>query len=148
MARTVDIAPTSDHLTPVPLHLTKVAFSCASVETLERRVIARAKGGELRVPTRMRPKRGEELIGGALHWIVKHRIVARQQILRLEDRKDGRIDIVLSDKLELVAPAPKRAHQGWRYLEEDSAPGTDADDSGMSDLPPRMYAKLAGLGLV
>lgn len=132
----------------MPLHLTKVAFSCASVETLERRVVARSSGGEMRVPTRMRPKRADELIGGALHWIVKHRIVARQQILRIEDRKDGRIDIVLSDQLEAVAPAPKRAHQGWRYLEEDAAPDTDADESGLSELPPRMYAKLAGLGLV
>ena len=144
----VDIASTSGHLTSVPLHLSKVAFSCASVETLERRVIARSSGGEMRVATRMRPKRADELIGGALHWIVKHRIVARQEILRLEDRKDGRIDIVLSDKLVAVAPSPKRAHQGWRYLEDDSAPGTDADETGMSELPPRMYAKLAGLGLV
>ena len=54
----------------MPLHLSKVAFSCASVETLERRVIARSSGGEMRVATRMRPKRGDELIGGALHWIV------------------------------------------------------------------------------
>lgn len=96
----------------------------------------------------MRPKRAEELVGGALHWIVKHRIVARQEILRLEDRKDGRIDIVLSDQLVLVAPSPMRAHQGWRYLDEADAPGTDSDESGMSELPPRMYAKLAGLGLV
>lgn len=102
----------------------------------------------MRVATRMRPKRGDELIGGALHWIVKHRIVARQEILRLEDRKDGRIDIILSDQLVVVAPSPKRAHQGWRYLEDDAAPGTDLDESGMSELPPRMYAKLAGLGLV
>ena len=102
----------------------------------------------MRVATRMRPKRAEELIGGSLHWIVKHRIVARQQILRLDDRSDGRIDIVLSDKLEAVAPSPKRAHQGWRYLDDDAAPGTEADDTGLSDLPPRMYAKLAGLGLV
>ena len=132
----------------MPLHLTKVAFSCASVETLERRVGARSSNGEMRVPTRMRPKRATELIGGALHWIVKHRIVARQEILRLEDRKDGRIDIVLSDQLVIVAASPMRAHQGWRYLEDDSAPGTDIDATGMSDLPPRMYAKLAGLGLV
>lgn len=132
----------------MPLHLTKVAFSCASVETLERRVLARARDGEMRVATRMRPKRGDELIGGALHWIVKHRIVARQEILRLEDRKDGRIDIVCSDQLVVVAASPMRAHQGWRYLENDAAPGTDSDESGMSDLPPRMYAKLAGLGLV
>ncbi len=132
----------------MPLHLTKVAFSCASVETLERRVLARSKAGEMRVATRMRPKRGAELVGGALHWIVKHRIVARQEILRLEDRTDGRIDIVCSDQLVIVAAAPKRAHQGWRYLEESDAPGTDLDETGMSDLPPRMYAKLAGLGLV
>ena len=132
----------------MPLHLTKVAFSCASVETLERRVVARAKDGEMRVATRMRPKRADELIGGALHWIVKHRIVARQEILRLEDRKDGRIDIVCSDKLVVVAASAMRAHQGWRYLEDDTAPGTDLDESGMSELPPRMYAKLAGLGLV
>jgi hypothetical protein len=132
----------------VPLHLTKVAFSCASVETLERRVVARAKDGEMRVATRMRPKRADELIGGALHWIVKHRIVARQEILRLEDRKDGRIDIVCSDKLVVVAASAMRAHQGWRYLEDETAPGTDLDESGMSELPPRMYAKLAGLGLV
>lgn len=132
----------------MPLHLTKVAFSCASVETLERRVLARARDGEMRVATRMRPKRGAELIGGGLHWIVKHRIVARQEILRLEDRKDGRIDIVCSDQLVIVAASPKRAHQGWRYLEDDAAPGTDSDESGMSELPPRMYAKLAGLGLV
>ena len=132
----------------MPLHLTKVAFSCASVETLERRVIARSKDGEMRVATRMRPKRGDELVGGALHWIVKHRIVARQEILRLEDRNDGRIDIVLSDQLVVVAASPKRAHQGWRYLEDADAPGTDLDETGMSDLPPRMYAKLSGLGLV
>ena len=130
------------------LHLTKVAVGVASVETLERRVLARARDGEMRVPTRMRPKRAGELIGGALHWIVKHRIVARQEILRIEDRKDGRIDIVCSDRLVIVAASPMRAHQGWRYLEDDAAPGTDSDDSGMSDLPPRMYAKLAGLGLV
>jgi hypothetical protein len=132
----------------VPLHLTKVAFSCASVETLERRVAARSRGGELRVATRMRPKRAEELIGGSLHWIVKHRMVARSEILRLEDRSDGRIDIVCSDNLVIVSAKPKRAHQGWRYLEDSDAPGTGHDETGMSELPPRMYAKLAGLGLV
>jgi len=132
----------------VPLHLTKVAVSCASVETLERRIASRAKGGEVRVPTRMRPKRAEELIGGSLHWIVKHRIVARNRILRIEDRSDGRIDFVCSAELEQVAPKPKRAHQGWRYLEDKDAPGTESDGTGLSDLPPRLYGKLAALALV
>ena len=96
----------------------------------------------------MRPKRMDELIGGSLHWIVKHRLVARQEILRFEDRKDGRIDIVLSASLELIPAVPKRAHQGWRYLSDDDAPGDDADDSGLSELPPLLYGKLAALALV
>jgi len=104
--------------------------------------------GEVRVPTRMRPKRMAELIGGSLHWIVKHRIVARQVILRFDDRSDGRIDIVCAAELLPCTPAPKRAHQGWRYLEDDAAPGEGEDKDGIGTLPPRMYAKLAGLGLV
>ena len=74
------------------------------------------------MPTRMRPKRADELVGGSIHWIVKHRLVGRQEILRFEDRKDGRIDIVCSGELELVRPCPKRAHQGWRYLEDAMRP--------------------------
>ena len=132
----------------MPLHLTKVAFSCASVETLQRRIESRSIGGEIRVPTRMRPKRAEECIGGKLHYIVKHRIVARVEILRFEERRDGRIDIVCSDQLELVSPMPKRAHQGWRYLEDKDAPTGDDDGSGMGALPPRLYGKLASLALV
>ena len=130
------------------LHLTKVAVGCASVEALQNRIARRVSNDVVRVPTRMRPKRAEELIGGSLHWIVKHRIIARQEILRLEDRSDGRIDIVCSAELVLVPPRPKRAHQGWRYLEEEDAPTGEDDGTGLADLPPRMYAKLAGLGLV
>jgi hypothetical protein len=132
----------------VPLHLTKVAVGCASIQALENRIARRAGKGEVRVPTRMRPKRMEELIGGSLHWIVKHRIVARQQILRFEDRGDGRIDIVCSAELVVIPPKPKRAHQGWRYLEDKDAPTGDNDESGLSDLPPRLYGKLAALALV
>jgi hypothetical protein len=129
------------------LHLTKVAFSCASVETLERRIAGRAVGGELRVATRMRPKRADELVGGSLHWIVKHRLVARNRILRFEDRKDGRIDIVCSAELEIIVPVPKRAHQGWRYLKGE-APSADSDETGLGALPPRLYGKLAALALI
>ena len=130
------------------LHLTKVAFSCASLETLQRRVAARSVGGEVRVPTRMRPKRSAELVGGYLYWIVKHRIVAGLQILRLEDRKDGRIDIVCSAELKTVPPMPRRAHQGWRYLEERDAPSPEGDSSGIAELPPQLYGRLAALALV
>jgi len=130
------------------LHLTKVAYSCASLETLERRVERRAVDGELRIPTRMRPRRADECIGGKLHYIVKHRIVARVEILRFEPRRDGRIDIVCSDRLEVVSPMPKRAHQGWRYLEDQDAPTGESDGTGLAELPPRLYGKLASLALV
>ena len=130
------------------LHLTKVAFSCASLETLQRRVAARSVGGEMKVATRFKPKRADELIGGSLHWIVKRRLIARQRILRFDERRDGRIDIVCSADLETFVPVAKRAHQGWRYLEESDAPTNADDGTGLGDLPPRMYAKLAALALV
>jgi len=132
----------------VPLHLTKVAVGCASLEALQNRIARHVSGNLVRIPTRMRPKRAEELVGGSLHWIVKHRIIARQQILRLEDRSDGRIDIVCSAELVTVPPRPKRAHQGWRYLEEKDAPTGEDDGTGLSELPPRLYGKLRSLALV
>ena len=131
------------------LHLTKVAVGCASLEALQNRIARRVSAeGVVRVPTRMRPKRMDELVGGSLHWIVKHRMIARQQILRFEDRSDGRLDIVCSAELVVIAPRPKRAHQGWRYLEDADAPGGEDDGSGLSELPPRLYGKLAALALV
>ena len=130
----------------MPLHLTKVAFGCRTVEAVVKRVAARTHGGEMRVVTRMRPKRMDELVGGSLHWIVKHRLIGRQTILRFEDRKDGRIDIILAGDLELIPAIPKRAHQGWRYLADDEMPDETGD--GLADLPPRVYAKLAALNLV
>ena len=128
------------------LHLTKTAVGCASIEALQNRIARRVSRGEVRVPTRMRPKRAAELVGGSLHWIVKHRIVARQVILRFDDRSDGRIDIVCAGELIPCTPAPKRAHQGWRYLEAEISGETDP--SGVGDLPPRLYGKLAALGIV
>ncbi|MDP9422030.1 MAG: DUF1489 domain-containing protein [Pseudomonadota bacterium] len=136
-------------MTLVPkLHLTKVAVGCASLEALQNRVARRVSGDVVRIPTRMRPKRMEELVGGSLHWIVKHRIIARQQILRFDERSDGRIDIVCSAELVVVPPRPRRAHQGWRYLDEKDAPTGETDDTGLSELPPRLYGKLAALALV
>ena len=130
------------------LHLTKVAVGCASLEALQNRIARRVSKGEVRVPTRMRPKRMDELVGGSLHWIVKHRMIARQQILRFDERSDGRVDIVCSAELIVIPPRPKRAHQGWRYLEGADAPDGENDGSGLAELPPRLYGKLAALALV
>jgi hypothetical protein len=138
----------SRSVTVPTLHLTKVAFACRDLDVLQSRIAARAVGGEIRVPTRMRPKRADELVGGNLYWIVKHRIIAGLKILRFEDRADGRIDIVCSAELAVVSPKPQRAHQGWRYLDEADAPTTDDDGSGLGALPPQLYGRLAALALL
>jgi hypothetical protein len=132
------------------LHLTKVAVGCRDVAALERRFAARAEGGEVRVVTRMRPKRMPELLdGGCLYWIVQHRLVACVAILRFDDRPDGRIDIVCSERLQAIPPRPKRAHQGWRYLTHEDAPKPgDNDDTGLSLLPPALYGRLSALALL
>jgi hypothetical protein len=128
--------------------MTKVAFACRDLDALQRRIAGRSIDGEVRVPTRMRPKRAAELIGGSLYWIVKHRLVGCQEILRLEDRDDGRIDIVCSAELRAVTPMPRRAHQGWRYLEDSDAPSGDDDGSGLGTLPAQLYGRMATLALL
>jgi hypothetical protein len=130
------------------LHLTKVAFGCRTIEALQKRVATRARDGEVRFVTRMRPKRADEVVGGSLYWIVRHRLVGCQQILRFDDRADGRIDIVCSADLVLISPQPRRAHQGWRYLDDDSAPPPEGDGTGVGELPSHLYGKLAALALV
>ena len=130
------------------VHLTKVAFACRDVDALRQRIANRASCGEVRIATRMRPKRAAELIGGSLYWIVKHRLVAGIAILRSADREDGRIDIVCSAELVAVSPIPRRAHQGWRYLEEADAPRVEDDGTGLAALPAQLYGKLASLALV
>jgi hypothetical protein len=130
------------------LHLTKVAFGCRTIEALQKRVATRARDGEVGFVTRMRPKRADEVVGGSLYWIVRHRLVGCQQILRFDDRADGRIDIVCTADLVLISPQPRRAHQGWRYLDDDSAPPPEGDGTGVGELPSQLYGKLAALALV
>jgi hypothetical protein len=128
--------------------MTKVAFACRDLEALQERVRRRAANGEVRIATRMRPKRAGELIGGNLYWIVKHTIIGGIEIRRFEDRDDGRIDIVCAAELKTVAPMPRRAHQGWRYLEEVDAPREDDGGTGLADLPPQLFGRLAALALL
>ena len=130
------------------LHMTRVAVGCADYPALQARIANYAQGGEIRFTTRFKPKRADELIGGKLHFIVKHTLVARVEILRFDDRSDGRIDIVCVAVLERIHPRPKRAHQGWRYLAESDAPKGVGEGDGLADLPPELYRELAELSLI
>ncbi|RZM05158.1 MAG: DUF1489 family protein, partial [Sphingomonas sp.] len=55
----------------------------------------------------------------------------------------------IDPKLVLVQARPKRAHQGWRYLEGADAPlDLGGDVTGLDVMPPALMAKLAELALI
>lgn len=132
------------------LHLTKVAFGATSVEHLTERLRARAEAGPVFLTTRYLPKRHEEIAGqGSLFWIIKHQLVARSPILRFGEAEGGRVAIHIDPALRLVTARPKRAHQGWRYLEAADAPGDlGGDASGLAKMPPVLIGRLAELALI
>jgi hypothetical protein len=133
----------------MPLNMTKLAYGCTGLAMLEERVAMRTDGGRVNMTTRYRPKRADEMIGGSLYWIIAHQLVARAKIIEFADSPDGRVDIILEARVIPVIPMPKRAHQGWRYLNAEDAPA-DLDSGGFADadMPASMIAGLAELGLV
>lgn len=134
------------------LHLSKVAVGCASLDALRRRVLSRRTRDRVDITTRLRPKRVDELIGGSLFWIIKHQLVARQEILGFSTQEDGKRAIIrLSSTLVPVATWPRRAHQGWRYLGPDDAPPDLAalgNTNSIGSLPPELARALSGLSLI
>lgn len=132
------------------LHISKVAVGCASFEALRRRQQGRLRDGIVPMVTRFRPKRADELVGGSVFWIVKHRIVGRQEICGFGETAEGRCLVELRPALVAVRTYPKRAHQGWRYLAAADAPpdlgGEEGD--GIDALPPALAVELAGLALL
>ena len=131
------------------LHMTRVAVGCADYPALQARIANFAQASEVRFTTRFKPKRADELIGGKLHFIVRHTLVGRVEILRFDDRDDGRIDIVCKGVLERIHPQPKRAHQGWRYLESADAPADlGGGAGGIEQLPTALIGRLAELALI
>lgn len=131
------------------LNISKVAVGCASFEALKRRQESRLANGVVPIVTRFRPKRADELVGGSIYWIMKHRIAARQTILGFADNDEGKTVIRLDPALVPVRARPKRAHQGWRYLDAADAPEDfDGDEHGIAALPPSLAIKLAALALI
>ncbi len=139
----------------MPLHLTKVAFAITSVDHLAERLRERAAAGPLLITTRYLPKRHEEVAGpradgsGSLFWILKHQLVARSPITGFGEAEGGRVAIFLEPELVLVEARPKRAHQGWRYLEHPDAPADlGSGAGGLGALPPALVGRLAELALI
>jgi hypothetical protein len=136
------------------LHLTKVAFGATGVDHLAERIRTRVAEGGMVLTTRYLPKRHEEVAGpagegGSLFWIIKHQLVARSPILRFGEAEGGRVSIHLGPDLVLVQAQPKRAHQGWRYLEATDAPADlGGDTTGLAQMPPALVGKLVELALI
>jgi len=126
------------------LHMTKVAFACPSLDVLRERL-----EGSGHTTTRYLPKRHEEMIGGSLFWIMEHALVARSPIAGFHQQEEGgRWVIRFGAPPILVQPRARRAHQGWRYLEDGDAPADLAPGELAGDrLPGKLLRELARLGL-
>ncbi len=104
--------------------------------------------------TRMRPQREHELLnGGSIYWVFKGLILARQEIISLQELRsaDGilKCGLVLSPELYLTYPVRKRPFQGWRYLKTSDAPkDLEKYSPGNDDLPKDLKMAMSELGLV
>lgn len=133
--------------------MTKIAFRSESPATLrawlESHIGKEATNGEARLTTRYLPKRHAEMVGGSLYWIHSKKIVGRSPIIGFQDNGEGRQWIRLEPKLIAVQTIPRRAHQGWRYLEEkDAPPDLGQGAEGAEEMPAEMLGELSKLGLV
>lgn len=141
------------------LHLVKLCAGAESVGDLVARIDRRAAVNEQAGlgrahdhVTRMHPRRDRELLdGGSLYWVIKGVILARQRIVGFEKRvgKDEieRTAILLDPSYVLTEAQPRRAFQGWRYLQAEDAP-RDLKRAGGKAPPPELSRKLAELGLL
>ena len=102
--------------------------------------------------TRMVPKRIDELLdGGSLYWVMKGNIQCRQKFLDIRPFTDGegihRCKLVLEPEIIPTIWQPRRAFQGWRYLDGSEAP--EDDNTGKeARLPAALKQELADLGLL
>ncbi len=136
------------------LNLVKLCVGVTEVSQLEA-WLKEAKAGRdtLDHVTRMFPRRKVEILpGGSLFWVIRGMILCRQPIADLEPvvGDDGieRCRIVFKPKIILVRPVPRRAFQGWRYLEAADAPPDLAKSAGGAELSEKMKRELAELGLL
>lgn len=143
------------------LHLVKLCVGVDSVQDLAvwqaerlKRFRREKRTAELCHRTLQTPRRREEVLdGGSLYWVIKGFILVRQCVLDLRPdvKEDGTAccGIVLDAELVPTRAHPRRAFQGWRYLDPADAP---ADAEGLfaaaDDMPPGMREELRELRLI
>jgi hypothetical protein len=145
----------------MPLHLIKLCVGCDAIEELEDWIERRLRAArrarrkpEHRHTTRMIPKRLDDLLdGGSLYWVIRGNVQARQPLVDIRPFRDGegvsRCHLVLDPKVTPTEWQPRRAFQGWRYLNAEEAPrDLAAGREGLRNLPPDLRRELSDLGLL
>lgn len=141
----------------VTVHLQKLSVGSESIQTLadwqahvvEQRQQRGLSAHHIHV-TRMFPKRRDEILdGGSIYWVIKGNIICRNKIVALEETtKNGHraCAILMDPTLIPVLPKPRRAFQGWRYLQDGDQPQDLTGMEAGADLPAAFRAKLIDLG--
>jgi hypothetical protein len=132
------------------LHMIKLVVGAATIEDLVAwRARNAAEGAPWILRTRMTPKRAGELVdGGSVYRVFTGVILCRLSILAVNTVGEGvtaRCEVTLSDDVVRVAPTPRRAFQGWRYLEARDAP-PDLDIEAFGDVPETLARQLREAG--
>ncbi len=143
------------------LHMLKLCVGVETIDDLAGHIAMRAETArragqdfEQRHPTRMVPKRADEIVdGGSLYWVIKGQVQVRQKLLAIRPFTDGegikRCHLVLEPSLVPTVWQRKRPFQGWRYLKPEDAPADlDGDRSAEAGLPSDLRRELTDLGLL
>src|SRR3954449_1815249 len=132
------------------LHMIKLCVGCDTVEELlEWRATHDDPDGHWIMRTRQTPKRAAEMVdGGSLYRVFRGVILCRQAILAVNTVGEGvtaRCEVTLDHTPIRVAPTPRRAFQGWRYLEPRDAP-PDLSVEAFGDIPTELARQLREAG--
>jgi hypothetical protein len=131
----------------VSLNLIKLCVGADTIDDLRRW----ENGHKFRtIHTRQTPKRADEILdGGSLYWVIKGVVRARRKIIQIETLTGPQpmCHITLSTEPFLTEPHPRRAFQGWRYLEAKDAPRDLVSEADGEALPTDLVNALRDAGV-
>jgi len=133
------------------LNLIKLCVGCDSVDELvDWWRQSHAEGERWKLRTRQTPRRAAELVdGGSLYRVFKGFILCRQRIWAVKTTGEGaarRCELTLDPAIVLTEPAPRRAFQGWRYLEAKDAPPDLSSALAGQTVPVELARRLREIG--
>ena len=131
------------------LHMIKLCVGADTVEDLIDWRRTHMPAGPWILRTRQTPKRAAEMIaGGSVYRVFKGQILCRQRVLDVATVGEGaaaRCEVTLDEEVVRVVPTPRRAFQGWRYLEPKDAP-QDLLAEVFGDIPLELARQLREVG--